>query len=139
MKKWYGALAFASLALLAACSRPQFTDPDPQPVYIGTPAQLQQVGGSVEAALRELGWKTLQQQPGHLVVQLNREQFNLSIKLDITYTPSQVTIKFLEMVSLNADPIDDIQIGQYHRWMRNLRQAIVTDLNVSLGGTQAAY
>lgn len=141
MKQLYRALAGASLAVLAACvSRPQLTHADLEPIRLSQPARIELVARCVKAALAEYSWKILEEQPGHLVVQLSREPFNLSVKLDIVYTPEAVTIKFLEMASLDAEPIDQIQISQYHRWTRNLRQSIVDSLNRALGrAAQAAY
>lgn len=141
MKQQYRALACAGLALLAACvSRPVLTDADLVPISLSQPAKPELIASCLNAALEEYHWKTLEEQPGHKVVQLARKPFNLSVKLDIAYTPTVVTIKFLEMVSLDGEPIDQIQINQYHRWTRALRQSMVDDLNRRLGSTaQAAY
>jgi hypothetical protein len=140
MNKLYQALALAGLALLAACSRPQLNNADLAPINIAVPAELSAVAVSIKGALAEHSWKTLKDEPGHMVVRLSRQPFDLSVTMDIGYTPSQVTLKFLEMVSLDGEPITQLQIGHYHRWTNTLRRDIVDGLNSNLGRTtQAAY
>jgi hypothetical protein len=130
MSKLCRALAYASLALSAACAtHPQLINADPAPILMVAPARAQVVEGDIRRALAEYNWRILGDEPGHMVVELKREPFNLSVKMDIRYSAEQVVIKFLELVSLDGEPLDDIQIKNYHRWTGTLRQSIVDQLN----------
>lgn len=129
MKRILGA-ALLVLALTAAGCASVNSKPMLKIENVSTPAgtTTQKLEEAMDLAMRFRGWQTVSRQPGKWVAQINVRDKH-SAKVEIDYTASAYTIRYLESTGLDHDPATGGIHHNYNRWVNNLSHTIQQMLN----------
>jgi hypothetical protein len=137
----------AALALLVCASpalaRKAVDIVDPAPITVPAERSDQELALAVHAAFQRKHWTVVSDEPGHAVMSFGNEDY--TVKVDVTYAKSAVTIRYLDSTGLEYAEADGHRLihPNYNRWVaevaRELSETIGSELPADKALLRATY
>jgi hypothetical protein len=120
-------LPCALAIVLTACGNLPVQNVDNAPITTSNPNyDLSDVTKAITRAGVQLGWEIKEQTPGHIVATLHLRKH--VARVDITYTLDEFSINYKDSSNLRYDPSNNTIHKNYNGWIKNLNEAIDTQL-----------